>query len=82
MYIQGGAEFVAEKNTKKALKEAIKERPTAVWLFSTSAFGGWSGFASDLPPGATFNVIGPDPYKKRSWYATVKKDPSGTVFCS
>lgn len=78
---QGGAEFNG-RPTKKALKEAVKSSPGAVWLYSTSLLGGWSGFAADLPEGTTFNVAGPNPYSARSWYATIKKDPSGAVFCT
>lgn len=75
-YDQGGAEFAhTGKATKKALKEAIKEDPSMVYLYSTSAVvQGWSGQASELPEGMTFNVVGPDPYANRSWYASVKNN--------
>lgn len=70
---QGGADFRSDKKTKKALKEAIAANPDEVYLYSTSAFGGWSGMASALPEDMKFNVVGPDPYKNRSWYATVTR---------
>jgi len=47
--------------TKKSLKEAVKER--AVPCFGTSAFG-------SLQDGEHV-AVGPDVYRKRSWYARV-----------
>jgi hypothetical protein len=78
---QGGADFqyTGKKPTKAALKAAIKEDPSKVYLNSTSAFGGFSGYASDLPSGVTFNVVGPDPYTDRRWYASVKHNAKGDV---
>jgi hypothetical protein len=58
--------------TKKELKELCKESPEKVLLNSTSAFGnGFSGFATELPEGTTFTVVGPDPFRDRRWYANV-----------
>lgn len=48
--------------TKKALKEAIGKSLNYV---ETSFFG--PEFKAD----GTFAVVGPDPYTKRTWYATV-----------
>lgn len=71
-YEQGGAEGVA---TKKDLKSAALTRPGLLYLYSTSAVGdgGWSGYAATLPEGVTFNVVGPDPYRSRKWYASVTR---------
>lgn len=81
-FLQGGANFTG-KPTKKGLKTAIKEAPETVWLYTTSALGeSWSGFAPALPDDVKFNVVGPDPYTKRTWYANVRKDPSGALIVS
>lgn len=69
-YEQGGCD--PRFATKKALREAIKEG-REVYLYSTSAFGGWSGSAKELPEGTTFTVVGPDPERRRSWYASVTR---------
>lgn len=58
--------------TKKALKEEIaKHGPHRVVLEATSAFGDeFDGQLGEAPNG-TYSVVGPDPYTKRSWYATI-----------
>jgi hypothetical protein len=48
--------------TKKALKEAVG---TPLRYVETSMFG------AEYKPDGEFCVVGPDPYRKRSWYATV-----------
>ena len=48
--------------TKKALKESIGEPLNYI---ETSMFG------PQYKSNGTFAVVGPDPYRKRSWYATV-----------
>ena len=70
-FYQGGADFPGPK-TKTALKKAIKDEPGTVGLYNTSMFGGYTGPASELPEGSSFNVVGPDPERSRIWYATVK----------
>lgn len=85
-YIQGGANFPVpadKKKSKKLLKELLKENPSAVTLFATSQMGPqYAGPASGLPDNVTFNVVGPDPYTKRDWYASVKKGASGNLVCT
>ena len=70
---QGGADgpFGATIKTKKALKELCANHPDVVRLYTTSAFGGFHGKADELPANITFNVVGPDPYTARKWYASV-----------
>jgi hypothetical protein len=34
------------------------------------------------PEGTELSVVGPDPYNKRTWYATVKLNKSGRVVCT
>jgi hypothetical protein len=77
-HIQGGARFeCAGRRTKKALKE------TKVELYATSSMGPqFSGTADQLPEDAEFNVVGPDPYTRRDWYATVKWGVRGTLTVS
>lgn len=60
--------------TKKALREALANAPTTVELDSTAAVGGHVGktFRGDaIPEGVRLNVVGPDPYTARNWYANV-----------
>ena len=59
--------------TKKALKEAMVSDPANVVFVTTSAFEDERAIqGDDIPTGAILSVVGPDPYEKRSWYATVK----------
>jgi len=81
-YYQGGAEF-SGKRTKAQLKRVIAEDPAAVYLYDTTApiLGGpkWEGTADTLPADTTFNVVGPDPFTDRSWYASVYRGRDGVV---
>lgn len=81
---QGGADTaVGPPRTKKALKEAITGDPSTVRLYSTNNITqGWSGYASELPDGVSFLVVGPDPYTKRTWYAKVERNSRGVLAVS
>lgn len=57
--------------TKKALKEAMANDPSHVRFDSTSMFDNLHCTGVGIPEGTTLSVVGPDPYTKRSWYATV-----------
>ncbi len=64
--------------TKKALREAVEAiafegDPYSVVLEATSLFGNeYDGSLGSAPKTTTFYVVGPDPYKKRNWYANIK----------
>jgi hypothetical protein len=55
--------------TKKALREAVAEHGAdKVEVFGTSLFGNeLATYVSDLKPSDV--IVGPDVYRKRSWYA-------------
>lgn len=56
---------------KKALKEAVKANEP-VRLEATSLFGNeYDGSLYKAPAGRYF-VVGPDPFTKRSWYASIE----------
>lgn len=80
-HIQGGADFpVTGRKTKAALKAAIKDDPKSVYLYATSSMGPqFSGPADQLPEGTDFIVVGPDPFRKRDWYANVTRGRNGLV---
>lgn len=75
-YING-----SRPRTKKALKEALKERPTEVSFDATSMFAQVGSYQLDDLPGSgiKLSVTGPDPYTARNWYATVEVKADGTV---
>lgn len=50
--------------TKKAIKEALRDNPGTVTLDNTSMFGGYSGPVL-AAPGATYTIVGPDPYQRK-----------------
>ncbi len=78
-YINGGCEGF---KTKSALKIAVKSDPSAVYFYCTSPLGQtFNGKVSDMPEGVTLQVVGPDPYNNRSWYASIKRGPRG-ITCS
>lgn len=60
--------------TKKALKELMSTAPSTVRFDVTAGIGPAAGdfFTGDkIPGGYNLSVVGPDPYTKRVWYATV-----------
>jgi hypothetical protein len=67
---------VGQRNatTKKALREAIVDDPASVLLYGTSPLGAqFEGeTAADCPEGVKLQVVGPDPYSRRNWYATIE----------
>ncbi len=60
--------------TKQALKEAVATDPASVQLYGTSPLGPqFTGdTAADCPPEHKLAVVGPDPYSRRNWYATIE----------
>lgn len=65
---------IYDATTKAALKQAVKDDPSKVRAYGTSDLGPqWSGRVSDLPEGYTLSVTGPDPYRSRKWYASIKR---------
>jgi hypothetical protein len=60
--------------TKKALREAIESDPSSVSLEATSIFGNeYGGSILHMPEGKTVYIVGPDPARKRSWYANLTR---------
>lgn len=80
-YINVGARVAGNtKPTKKALKDALKSDPTTVTFYTTDAFGPWYSKTfrgDDIPAGFKLSVVGPDPYRERTWYATVEPNRAG-----
>lgn len=66
--------------TKKALRDALKATPADVAFDGTSFMGPqFSGRGTEIPEGFTLQVCGPDPYSKRSWYASVTRTAAGII---
>jgi hypothetical protein len=75
-YVNCGAKILGQRiKTKKALKEAMKNDPGSVSFDETSMFNTARDYSgNDIPRGIILSVVGPDPYTKRSWYASVTSD--------
>lgn len=78
-YINAGASYQWRRvKTKAELKRLLKAEPQNVTFDTTSLHAKpETVIASDLgnrPHGASesWSIVGPDPYSKRDWYATVK----------
>lgn len=66
--------------TKAALKRAVAQTPDEVVLFPTALFTtDHETMADKVQPGEVWNVVGPDPYNDRRWYASVQLDSKGKV---
>jgi hypothetical protein len=82
-YVQGGADWDVKypaRKSKAELKKFIKADPSSVYLYATSSMGPqFSDTADKLPEGMVFNVVGPDPYTKRDWYASVFRNTRGGI---
>lgn len=74
-YVNVGC-FDADGNrikTKKRLKELLVADPKSVRFDKTALFdGAGTVTVAELSPGTTLSVVGPDPFRKRSWYASVQ----------
>jgi hypothetical protein len=74
-YVNCGA-YVDGKRpaTKAALRKALAENPASVEFDGTSEMGPqyYDLSGVNVPEGVSLTVVGPDPYRKRNWYATVK----------
>jgi hypothetical protein len=77
MFINTGAKINGQRaRTKKALREALAVTPDSVTFDVTQLFGELAGrtlAAVDVltHPQWTLVVVGPDPYARRNWYASV-----------
>lgn len=57
--------------TKKQLREEVANDPSRVFLEETSEFGNeFQGYLNEAPEGH-YAVVGPDPRRKRSWFANI-----------
>lgn len=68
--------------SKKELTQQITQDPSEVYLEATSVFGDEYEGQLTLAPLKSFSVVGPDPAKKRSWYAELwwsEKNSAWTV---
>ena len=71
--------------SKKALKEALAANPASVTFDGTSPMGPQHDDLSGtcVPEELILSVVGPDPFTKRSWYATVRWNvQTGKVVCT
>lgn len=57
--------------TKKELKALIATVPHDVSLQATSIIGNEYGGPITEAPDGTYDVVGPDPYTSRKWYANI-----------
>lgn len=65
--------------TKKALRETLASAPDKI-LVVTYGLGGHSPVApADMVAGNRYQVAGPDPERRRNWYATLE-NRDGTLF--
>lgn len=59
--------------TKTALKKAVKEDPDSVLFADVGGLNKpFYGGLKDIPDGVVLTVVGPDPWRDRRWYASVK----------
>lgn len=64
----------AAKTTKKALKQALQERPQSVYFANPSIMGGWGGPADTMPKGKTITATN---HPKRSMFAQITRKGNG-----
>jgi hypothetical protein len=66
--------------TKAALRVALRDNPETVTFDATAAIGPRVGEiyrGDDVPEGVRLNVVGPNPYNARAWYATIARGKDG-----
>jgi hypothetical protein len=67
--------------SKKEVK-SLASSPELIFIECTSMFGGYSGPASELEVGKTVTFVGPDPYRNRRFYGTLRRGSDGKVVVS
>jgi len=78
-YINVGADYNGRPiATKTALKSLLKSDPLNVRFYGTSDFTPFGGDVTAIGSN-TLTVVGPDPYRKRTWYASVKMTSKGVT---
>ena len=66
--------------TKRALREMMAIDPAQVRFDCTSIFDrGRLIEGHQIPPGMVLVVVGPEPHKKRSWYANAYVKSDGQI---
>lgn len=86
MFVNVGArDFTTKEDypTKRALKQAIMDKPDNVFFYGTSVIPGTvldTGTVDILGKGVKYSVTGPNPYTNRKWYATVEIKENGTIY--
>lgn len=80
-YLNVGARLNgADVPSKKALREAVAAGDPGLIFYTTSIFDETARFGLDaIPAFKSLSVVGPNPYSKRSWYATVEVTRGGIV---
>lgn len=81
-HINGGVRAAGSNNpieTKTRLKEALKHAPSAVFFYPTARDFGeqYTGTLDHMPEHVTLDVVGPNPYNDRRWYASVTRTEKG-----
>lgn len=80
IYVNCGARVNGVRpTTKKALKDALRMVPLSVTFDATSGFDGRGGLGHCPDMGTVFSVVGPCPFTKRAWYASVTADSDGRL---
>lgn len=81
MFIQGGVKNVSANRsgevikTKAELRRLVSDDPDNVYFYTTSEMGNqFNGRLSELHSDTALTVVGPDPYNRRDWYATIGKN--------
>jgi hypothetical protein len=72
--------FIARKRpqSKKAVKDAVRDIPELVRIENTSLHsGGYDGPVSELPLNKPVHFVGPDPYSNRKFYGTIRRTEKG-----
>lgn len=80
-YINVGVRVNGEPvKTKAALKRALKDSPGDVTFYGTSPLQDIGEFGVEaIPIVDKLQVVGPDPFTSRKWYATVVRGPKVTA---
>lgn len=86
-YINSGARWVTGVNikSKAELKRELKAQPNRIKIYTTGEFPreDYEVTASDLgniaKPDEVWQICGPDPYRDRRWYASVKVNRLGNL---
>lgn len=85
-HVNTGAYYIDENDekvrvpSKRMLTTLVRHNPERLSFDPTSQYDGQGVWTTDdIGKGVSLDVVGPDPFTSRKWYASVSRDAKGKI---